>query len=237
METGHKLAGYISECLPSVGGQIQLPDGFLKTIYAQVRAAGGLCIADDVQTSLGRLGDFYWGFEYQNVVPDILVLGKPLGNGYPLAAVVTTEAVAEAFGEGPEFFSSFGGSTVSCAAGLAVLKALEDGGLQANAQQVGTHLKAGFQRLQRRHVAIGDIRGMGLFWGLDLVKDTATREPATATAAYVKERLYERRILIGTDGPFDNVLKIRPPMTFDIAAADTLLHNLELVLSEKMAQI
>ena len=236
LEGNQKIAGYISECLPSVGGQIVLPEGFLKTVYAQVRAAGGLCIADDVQTSLGRLGDYFWGFEYQDVIPDILVLGKPLGNGYPLAAVITTDAVAESFAQGPEFFSTFGGSTVSCAAGLAVLQTLEYDGLQANARQVATHLKVGFDGLQQRHPVIGDIRGMGLFWGLDLVLDPATREPATAIASYVKNRLYEQRILIGTDGPFDNVLKIRPPMTFDIASADALLFRLELILKEKGAQ-
>lgn len=235
-EGDQKIAGYISECLPSVGGQIVLPNGFLKAVYSAVRAAGGLCIADDVQTSLGRLGDFFWGFEYQDVVPDILVLGKPLGNGYPLAAVVTTPEVAESFAEGPEFFSTFGGSTVSCTAGLAVLNAITDGNLQENAQCVGAHLKTGFSKLQTTYPVIGDIRGMGLFWGLDLVLDRGTRAPATQIADYVKNRLYDKRVLIGTDGPFDNVLKVRPPLTFDKPSADVLLHQLNIIFAEKGAQ-
>lgn len=233
---GQSIAGYISECLPSVGGQIVLPDGFLQEVYAAVRAAGGVCIADDVQTSLGRLGDYYWGFEYQDVIPDILVLGKPLGNGHPLAAVVTTAKIANSFADGPELFSTFGGSTVSCAAGLSVLETIENKGLQKHPNTVGTHLQAGFEQLKKQYSVIGDIRGMGLFWGLDLVLCPTNRGPATAIANYVKNRLYDKHILIGTDGPFDNVLKIRPPMTFDIAAADALLHNLGLILAEKQAQ-
>ena len=234
---GQKIAGYISECLPSVGGQIVMPEGFLKAVYRSVRAAGGVCIADDVQTSLGRLGRYYWGFEYQQVVPDILVLGKPLGNGFPLAAVVTTPEIAADFAAGPEFFSTFGGSTVSCTAGLAVLNAIDAGDLQRNAHDIGAYLDAGFRKLKNSHPVIGDIRGMGLFWGLDLVTDPRTRVPATDIASYVKNRLRGRGVLIGTDGPNDNVLKIRPPMTFDKPAADTLLFELGLVLAEARAQI
>jgi len=234
---GQKIAGYISECLPSVGGQIVMPEGFLKAVYRSVRAAGGVCIADDVQTSLGRLGRYYWGFEYQQVVPDILVLGKPLGNGFPLAAVVTTSEIAAEFASGPEFFSTFGGSTVSCAAGLAVLDAIDTAGLQQNAQEIGAYLEAGFKKLQNSYPVIGDIRGMGLFWGLDLVTDPISRAPASDIASYVKNRLRERGVLIGTDGPEDNVLKIRPPMTFDKPAADTLLFELGLVLAEAGVQI
>lgn len=236
LQQGRGIAGFISECLPSVGGQLVMPEGSLKGIYQAVRAAGGLCIADDVQTSLGRLGDYFWGFEYQEVVPDIVVLGKPLGNGHPLAAVITTAAIADTFADGPEFFSTFGGSTVSCTAGLAVLEQIEALDLQANAKTVGSYLHQGFQDLAARHPVIGDIRGMGLFWGLDLVLDKNTREPATAVADYVKNRLYDMNVLIGTDGPFDNVLKIRPPMTFDRPSADALLHRLDLVLSEKDSQ-
>ena len=221
------LAAYLCECLPSVGGQLELPDGFLAPVYEAVRAAGGLCIADDVQTALWRTGEHAFGFQRHLVVPDVLVLGKPLGNGFPLGAVVTTRAVAESFADGPEFFSTFGGSTVAMAAGLAVLDVLRDEQLAANASAVGDLLLEGLRTLQGEHELVGDVRGRGLFLGVDLVEDRASRRPAPAAAARVKNRLRERRVLIGTDGPYDNVLKIRPPMTFDAAAADCLLEELE----------
>jgi 4-aminobutyrate aminotransferase-like enzyme/Ser/Thr protein kinase RdoA (MazF antagonist) len=233
----HGFAAYISECVPSVGGQIVLPDGFLKQVYQHVRAQGGLCIADDVQTALGRLGTHFWGFEYQDVVPDILVLGKPLGNGQPLGAVVTTREIADKFANGPEYFSTFGGSTASCAAGLAVLNVIEQEGLQAHALQMGEQLLAGLHDLKSRHSSIGDVRGMGLFLGLELVLNRESRAPATAIAAYVKNRLYDRRFLIGTEGPHDNILKIRPPMTFDSTAATAIIETLDAILSEPKAMI
>jgi 4-aminobutyrate aminotransferase-like enzyme/Ser/Thr protein kinase RdoA (MazF antagonist) len=230
------VAGYISECLPSVGGQIILPAGFLTAVYRDVREAGGVCIADDVQTALGRTGTHFWGFELQDVVPDILVLGKPLGNGHPLAAVVTTPAIAASFAAGPEFFSTFGGNSVSCAVGAAVLDVLEEEGLQAHARRVGETLLAGLRELAQRHPLIGDVRGTGLFLGVELVTDRATRAPATRQASYVKDRMRELRVLLGTEGPHDNVLKVRPPMTFDAAAASRLLETLDEVLGEDLAQ-
>jgi 4-aminobutyrate aminotransferase-like enzyme len=229
---GRTVAGYLSECLPSVGGQHVLPDGFLAEVYADVRRAGGVCIADDVQTALGRTGCCFSGFELQGVVPDVLVLGKPLGNGYPIGAVVTTAAIAESFAAGPEFFSTFGGNTVACAAGLAVLAVLDRERLQQQAARVGDRLLAGLQALAREHALIGDVRGTGLFLGVELVADRGTRQPAPVQAAYVKDRLRERRVLLGTEGPFDNVLKIRPPMTFDADAADALLAGLDATLRE-----
>ncbi|MGQ0737176.1 MAG: aminotransferase class III-fold pyridoxal phosphate-dependent enzyme [Acidobacteriota bacterium] len=233
---GVRLAGYVSECLPSVGGQLVLPPGFLPAVYAAVRHVGGVCIADDVQTGLGRVGTHWWGFELQDVVPDLLVLGKPLGNGYPLGAVVTTAAIAASFAGGLEFFSTFGGSTVSCAAGLAVLDVLEQEALRDNAQAIGDHLLGGLAQLAGRHAIVGDVRGAGLFLGVELVRDSSGRTPATAQARYVVNRLRERRVLIGTEGPHDSVLKIRPPMTFDRAAADALLSKLDDVLCEDGAQ-
>jgi 4-aminobutyrate aminotransferase-like enzyme len=233
---GRKLAGYISECLPSVGGQIVLPEGFLSSVYRDVRRAGGVCIADDVQTALGRVGSHFWGFELQGVVPDILVLGKPLGNGHPLAAVITTPEIAASFAAGPEFFSTFGGNSVSCAVGAAVLDVLEEEQLQAHAAHMGALLLSGLADLARRHPLIGDVRGTGLFIGIELVTDRVTREPATRQATYVKNRLREHRILLGTEGPHDSVLKIRPPMTFDAAAANRLLETLDEVLREDLAQ-
>lgn len=228
---GEGLAAYLCECLPSVGGQLELPAGFLAPVYEAARSAGGVCIADDVQTGLWRTGEHAFGFERHGVVPDVLVLGKPLGNGFPLGAVATTRPIAESFADGPEFFSTFGGSTVAMAAGVAVLDVLRDEALPDNARIVGDKLLAGLRALQAEHELIGDVRGRGFFLGVDLVEDRASRRPARSAAARVKNLLRERRILIGTDGPHDNVLKIRPPMTFDAAAAECLLEELEHALS------
>jgi len=238
LEAGDRLlAGFISECVPSVGGQIVLPDEYLSIIYEKVRAAGGICIADDVQTGLGRLGTIMWGFQQQSVVPDIAVMGKPLGNGFPLAAVAMTGEIASAFETGPEFFSTFGGNSVACAAGNAVLDVLQTEKLQRNALKSGNMVLRGLRKLQKQHEIIGDVRGFGLFIGVDLVTDRDTREAATKQADYIKNRMRERFILMGVEGPDDNVLKIRPPMTFDLDAADKLLSTLEEVLSEDSAQV
>jgi 4-aminobutyrate aminotransferase-like enzyme len=166
------------------------------------------------------------------VVPDIVVLGKPIGNGYPLGAVVTTPEIAASFDNGMEFFSTFGGSTVSCAAGLAVLDVVQTGNLQAHALAVGAHMLARLDGLTARHEAVGDVRGSGLFLGVELVSDRVTLAPATAEASYVANRLREEAILIGTDGPFHNVLKIRPPMPFTAADADILVDTLDRILEE-----
>ena len=176
------LAAFIAETLPSVAGQIVLPRGYLAEAYRHVRKAGGVCIADEVQVGFGRLGSHFWGFETQGVVPDIVVLGKPIGNGFPLAAVVTTEPIAASFDNGMEFFSTFGGNPVACAAGLAVLEVIEDERLQERAWRVGSHFIAGLRRLAERHPVIGDVRGSGLFLGVELVRDRRTLEPAAAEA-------------------------------------------------------
>jgi len=218
--------------LPSVGGQIVFPPGYLAEAYRYVRAAGGLCIADEVQVGFGRLGTHFWGFETQAVVPDIVVLGKPIGNGFPLAAVVTTPAIAAAFDNGMEFFSTFGGNPVACAAGLAVLDVLRDERLQEHALRVGSELLAGLRELIERHSIVGDARGSGLFLGVELVRDRTTLEPAADAATYLVNRLRDCGILAGTDGPFHNVIKIRPPLPFGAAAADLLLETLDELLSE-----
>ncbi|MEO0558885.1 MAG: aminotransferase class III-fold pyridoxal phosphate-dependent enzyme [Bacteroidota bacterium] len=206
-------AAFIAESLPSVGGQIVPPDGFFETALAHVRAAGGVCILDEVQVGFGRVGTHVWGFEQQGVVPDIVVMGKPIGNGHPLGVVVTTEAIAHSFADaGMEFFSTFGGNPVSCAIGHAVLDVMRDEGLQQNALEVGTVLRDGLRALMDRHLLIGDVRGTGLFIGVELVENRETREPATAKARQLVEALRQRRILTGTDGPFDNVIKIKGPM-------------------------
>jgi 4-aminobutyrate aminotransferase-like enzyme len=217
---------FIAESAPSVGGQIVLPDRYLASVYAIIRGAGGVCIADEVQTGYGRMGTHFYAFEAQHVVPDIVVLGKPIGNGYPLGAVVTTAEIAASFDNGMEFFSTFGGSTVSCAVGLAVLDVVQEERLQDHARQVGAVL------LQRLHAAIGghplvgDIRGSGLFLGVELVKSRETLEPAAAEASEVANRMRERGVLLGTDGPFHNVIKIRPPMPFNEEDAALLVSEL-----------
>lgn len=229
---GHRLCGYIAESCPSVGGQLLLPPGYLAAVYAAVRQAGGICIADEVQTGLGRLGTHFWGFEAQGVVPDIVVLGKPIGNGYPLAAVICRRAIAEAFDNGMEFFSTFGGSSAACAAGLATLRVVQEEGLQAHALAMGERLLAGLRQLQARQALIGDVRGSGLFLGVELVRDRATLEPAAAEADFVVARLRELGVLAGTDGPLHNVLKLRGPLCLQAADADHLLQTLDLALSQ-----
>ena len=229
---GHGLAGFIAETYPSVGGQIIPPPGYLPRVYDRIRAAGGVCIADEVQTGLGRLGEDYFAFEEQGATPDIVVLGKPIGNGHPIGVVVTTRAIADAFAEGPEFFSTFGGSTLSCRIGREVLQIVDDEGLQGNAAAMGALLLNGLRGLQARHRVIGDVRGRGLFLGVDLVRDPQTREEASELAAYVKNRMRDHRILLGSEGPRDSILKIRPPLTIEADDVDMILTVLDTVLAE-----
>ena len=233
---GRKPAAYIAETLPSVAGQIVFPPGYLAETYKHVRAAGGVCIADEVQVGFGRLGTHFWGFETQAVAPDIVVLGKPIGNAFPLAAVVTTPEIAASFDNGMEFFSTFGGNPVACAAGLAVLDVLEEEHLQENARRVGNYLIARLRSMQEKHALVGDVRGSGLFLGLDLVIDRGTREPAPGQASYVVNRLRDRGILAGTDGPHHNVIKLRPPLIFSQADADLFVTTLDAILAEDPAQ-
>lgn len=229
---GGKLAGWICETFPSVGGQIIPPEGYLASVYAKIRAAGGVCIADEVQTGLGRLGQYYFGFEQQQVQPDIVVLGKPIGNGHPVGVLLTTPEIAESFAQGPEYFSTFGGSNLSCRTAKEVLDIVDEEGLQDNAQRMGERLLVGLKALQEQHPVIGDVRGMGLFIGVELVISQKTREPATDVANYVLNRMREERILMGTEGPADNILKIRPPLTIDKSDVDMILNVLDQVLAE-----
>jgi len=231
-ENGRGIGGFIAETCPSVGGQIVFPAGYLADVYRHVRGEGGLCIADEVQTGLGRMGTSFWAFEDQDVVPDIVVMGKPLGNGHPIGAVVTTPEIAAAFDNGMEYFSTFGGNTVSCAIGLAVLDVLRDEGLQAHARRVGERMLAQLRPLVNECELVGDVRGSGLFLGVELVRDRQTLEPAAAEASYVSNRMRERGILLGTDGPHHNVVKIRPPMPFDDRDADLLVSAFRDVVRE-----
>lgn len=226
-----RLCGFIAESMPSVAGQIVLPDGYLQVVYDVVRDAGGVCIADEVQTGYGRIGTHFWGFEKYGVVPDIVVLGKPIGNGHPIGAVITTPAIARSFDNGMEFFSTFGGNNVSCAIGLAVLEVVQEEKLQSHAFGVGVRLLKGLRDLQRQHEIIRDVRGSGLFLGVELMKNG---NPATLEAKTIVNRMREEGILLGTDGPSHNVLKIRPPMPFSNNDADQLITTLDPVLQQRM---
>jgi 4-aminobutyrate aminotransferase-like enzyme len=224
------LAAFIGESLLGCGGQIILPDGYLKNVYKIIRAKGGVCIADEVQVGFGRVGTHFWGFELQNVVPDIVTLGKPIGNGHPMAAVICTPEIADSFVTGMEYFNTFGGNPVSCTTGLAVLDVIENENLQQNALQVGEKMISGFEELKKRRPIIGDVRGAGLFIGIELVSDQKSLEPATNEAAGVIERMKDKGILLSTDGPFENVIKIKPPIVINENDADRVVETLDDVL-------
>ncbi|MDX2285478.1 MAG: aminotransferase class III-fold pyridoxal phosphate-dependent enzyme [Bacteroidia bacterium] len=232
---GRGVAGLIAESIVSCGGQIELPAGYLAQAYASVRAAGGLCIADEVQVGFGRVGRHFWGFELQGVVPDIVTMGKPIGNGHPLGAVACTREVAEAFANGMEYFNTFGGNPVSAAIGLEVLRVIRDEGLQAHAFRTGEWLKAELRSLAQRFPLIGDVRGQGFFLGVELTEPG--KIPATARTAWLAERMKQRGILMSVDGPQNNVLKIKPPMCFSQDNAEQLIRELERVLGEDALQI
>lgn len=224
------LAGFIAESLLGCGGQIVLPEGYLGAVYNIVRGAGGVCIADEVQVGFGRVGTHFWGFETQGVVPDIVTMGKPMGNGHPLAAVVTTAEIASSFQTGMEYFNSFGGNPVSCEIGKAVLQIIREEQLQEHALYIGDKILNDLKVLQSSHHLIGDVRGLGLFLGVEMVTNRETREPATHEAAQLVEHMKGRGILLSTDGPSNNVIKFKPPMVFTEKNADYLLENLNEVL-------
>jgi 4-aminobutyrate aminotransferase-like enzyme/Ser/Thr protein kinase RdoA (MazF antagonist) len=231
-QAGEPVAAFLAESILSCGGQIVPPPGYLASAYRRVRAAGGVVIADEVQVGFGRVGTRFWGFETQEVVPDIVVLGKPAGNGHPLGVVVTTPEIADSFANGMEFFSTFGGNPVSCAVGLAVLDVIHDEDLQARAGLVGRQLLAGLSELSARHPAIGNVRGMGLFLGIELVADHDLRAPDAAGADYFANRMRDAGVLVSTDGPDHNVIKIKPPLCFGSEDAERLIATADRVLAE-----
>ncbi len=228
-----RVAAFFCESMLGCGGQIMLPDGYLEAAFRHVREAGGVVVADEVQVGFGRAGTHFWGFETQGVVPDVVTLGKPIGNGHPMAAVVTTPEIAASFDNGMEYFNTFGGNPVSCAIGLAVLDAITDDRLQENALRAGTHLLAGLERLAEKHELIGDVRGRGLFIGVELVRDRKTLAPAADEASAIIEEMKERGVLLSTDGPLHNVIKIKPPLVFSVADADRVVETLDAVLSQR----
>ena len=224
--TSGKIAAFIAESIQGVGGSVVFPDGYLKHAYAHARAAGGLCIADEVQAGFGRTGTHFWGFETQGVIPDIVTMAKGIGNGCPLAAVVTTPEIAQTLATRIHF-NTFGGNPVSMAQGRAVLKVIEKEGLQANALKMGAKLTEGFNRLAAKHSLVGDVRGLGLMLGIEMVKDRATKEPARDECAAVFERCKELGLLIGKGGLWGNTLRIKPPMCINEADADFMLEVLD----------
>ncbi|WP_428423830.1 aminotransferase [Pararhizobium sp.] len=226
------LAGFICECVYGNAGGIPLPPGYLKDIYARVRARGGVCIADEVQVGYGRLGHHFWGFEEQGVTPDIITVAKGMGNGHPLGAVITTKAIADALEKEGYFFSSAGGSPVSSVVGMTVLDIMRDEGLQENARTVGDHLKRRLQALEQRFTLVGAVHGMGLYLGLEFVRDRETLAPATTETAAICDRLLQLGVIMQPTGDYLNVLKIKPPLCLSQESADFFADMLERVLSE-----
>ena len=232
---GKRPGCFIAESLQSCGGQILPPPNYLREVYKHVRAAGGLCIADEVQVGFGRVGTHMWAFQTQgdDVVPDIVTMGKPMGNGHPVAAVVTTEEVAASFkSTGIAYFNTFGGNPVSCAIASAVMDVIEDEKLMDRAKETGDYFLDKLRGLMDKHPIIGDVRGRGMFIGIDLVKDRGTREPHTKAAEHALSRFREEHILMQSDGPHENVLKIKPPLAFSKLNVDHYVEVLDLILEE-----
>ena len=209
------------------------PKNYLKILYKKVRENKGVCISDEVQTGFGRLGKYFWGFEMHDVIPDIIILGKPMGNGHPIGAVVTTAKIANSFEKGVEFFSSFGGNPVSCAVGLSVLNIIEEDGLQDNAKIVGNYYKNKLNSLKDKYKVIGDVRGQGLFLGIEIIHKNG-KKPNAKLAKYIKNKLRDNHILVGTDGPYNNVIKTKPPICFEKVDAKTVVDSIDMILSAKL---
>lgn len=229
--TPGRVAGFFAESIQGVGGVVVYPDGYLKNAYDHIRKAGGVCIADEVQTGFGRTGTHYWGFETQGVIPDIVTMAKGIGNGAPIAAVVTTPEIAKPLADRIHF-NTFGGNPLSCAIGKAVLEVIDQENLQKNSLEKGDYLLKGLQRLMDKHYLIGDVRGKGLMIGVELVKDRRTKEPAKEECAKIFERSKELGLLIGKGGFYGNVLRIKPPMCITHADIDFILEVLDFALIE-----
>lgn len=231
-----RLAAMFFEGIMGCGGQMPLPVDYLKSVFALVHEAGGICIADEVQTGFGRVGSHFWAFELSGVVPDIVTVGKPIANGHPLGAVVTTPAIAAAFNNGMEYFNTFGGNPVSCTIGLEVLKIIVEDRLQHNALETGTYWMNRLRALPEKHSIIGQVRGSGLFLGIELIRDLNTLEPAAPEANYVVERMKQLGILVSTEGPHHNVLKLKPPIIFGRKHVDIFMSAFDEVLQDTVLQ-
>ena len=230
MKQAGPLAGLLIESMLSCAGQVSLPPGYFSDVASAVRKEGGLLIADEVQVGFGRVGTHMWAFQESGIVPDIVVMGKPIGNGHPMAAVFTTPEIASSFG-GMEFFSTFGGNPVSCAIGMAVMDVIEKEDLMSHAHTLGERFKTGLNSLMHEHDIIGDVRGRGLFLGVEMVKDRSTLEPAAMEASEIVDKMRDQGVLLSTDGPLRNVIKIKPPMVLNHDDVDRTLSELDSCLS------
>lgn len=224
------LGGFIIEPIISCGGQVELPKGFLKKAYEEVRKNGGICISDEVQVGCGRMGKTFWGFQEHNVIPDIVTIGKPIGNGHPIGVVVCKKEIAESFANGMEFFNTFGGNPVSCSIALEVLKTIKKNNLQKNAKLVGDYFKKELKKLAKDNMIIADVRGQGLFLGIEFLDNN--KKPLSEEAKYIINRLKDFGILSSVDGPFNNVIKIKPPMIFSKSNCDLFLKYFKKILRE-----
>eukprot|EP00340_Litonotus_pictus_P002528 CAMPEP_0170521788 /NCGR_PEP_ID=MMETSP0209-20121228/7166_1 /TAXON_ID=665100 ORGANISM="Litonotus pictus, Strain P1" /NCGR_SAMPLE_ID=MMETSP0209 /ASSEMBLY_ACC=CAM_ASM_000301 /LENGTH=430 /DNA_ID=CAMNT_0010808865 /DNA_START=2087 /DNA_END=3379 /DNA_ORIENTATION=- len=237
-DKGRKICGFISESIVGCGGQIVLPQGYLKEVYGLIKKSGGVCLADEVQTGFGRLGKYFWGFELHGVIPDIVTVGKPFGNGHPLGAVVCRKEMAEKFNNGMEYFSTFGGNPVSCTIGKTVLEVIEKEGLQKNAFIVGSYFKEELEKLKDDYSIIADIRGEGLFFGMEFgkvdkqLKGQLRYIPYTAETSYFSKRMVQFGILVSVDGPNHNVIKIKPPLCFSQGNVDEFIYFARIILEE-----
>ncbi|KAI5733379.1 hypothetical protein M8J76_011200 [Diaphorina citri] len=232
---GKRPCAFFAESLQSCGGQIIPPANYLREVYKHVRAAGGVCVADEVQVGFGRVGTHWWAFQLQgdDIIPDIVTVGKPMGNGHPVAAVITTKEIAKSFQEtGVEYFNTYGGNPVSCAVANAVMEVLETENLREHALDVGNQLLEGLRSLMHRYPLIGDVRGIGLFVGVELVTCRKQKTPATSEAQHVITRLKQEQILVSSDGPDRNVLKFKPPMVFSKENVQQVVKAVENVLDE-----
>lgn len=235
-DRGQQVGGYICESLQGVAGQIIMPAGYLTSVYEKIRAAGGVCIADEVQVGFGRVGTHMWAFETQQVVPDIVTLGKPIGNGHPLAAVIMKKEIAEAFDTGMEYFNTFGGNPVSCAIGSAVLDVIQQQQLKKNALDVGKSMMDKLLLLKNEFELIGDVRGLGLFIGVELVEDRKSKQPATEKMSWLIEFFKQNAILMSCEGPFYNILKIKPPIIFSEREVEQFIRVFRQGLTELLGQ-
>lgn len=221
-----QIAGFVVEPIQGFGGVIPMPEGYLAKAFERVRAAGGLCIVDEIQTGFGRTGDHFWGFEAHGVVPDMILLGKGIGNGYPLSAVVVKREIAEAMTH-RKYFNSYTFNPICCAAGRAVLRAIDEDGTRENARETGAYLRLRMQELQEKYDVIGDVRGKGLHDGVELVRDRRTKEPADTEAGIVTEYARDNGVIIGKGGALGNMLRLNPPMCIQAADIDTVADVLD----------
>jgi len=233
-----KIAAFYLESLQSCGGQVIPPPDYLRNVIKHVHAAGGVVVADEVQTGFGRVGEKFWAYQLQgdDVIPDIVTMGKPMGNGFPVSAVACRRELAEAFGNGMEYFNTFGGNPVSCAAALAVMDVMEKEKLQENAREVGQYMLARLKELRKKYPKlVGDIRGIGLFAGIDLVTDTEKRTPATEMAKRILMSMRRKRVCLSTEGPYNNIIKIKPPICFSKADVDEMVEKLDETIREEIS--